>query len=98
MLVRRSAFARVGPYDSRWRVGESIEWQSRAEEMGLKEQVLPQVLLLRRIHGGNMSLRRREDWLDYVRIARQALHRRCAGDSADTEGRDEGQVASKEVG
>ena len=76
LLVRRSAYERVGPFDSSWVVGEFVDWWSRAVDAGVRSVVLPDVLVDRRLHSGNSAARRLEDRVDYTRIARAALHRR----------------------
>jgi glycosyltransferase involved in cell wall biosynthesis len=76
MLVRRETFARVGPFDTTWRVGDFVDWYARATEAGLASEMLPDVLMLRRLHPGNTTLKAPEAQVDYARIARAALKRR----------------------
>jgi glycosyltransferase involved in cell wall biosynthesis len=76
MLVSRRAFSRVGPFDTRWTVGEFVDWYARAAEAGLAAHMLPTVLLHRRLHAANSSRRATEARMDYVRIARAVLERR----------------------
>jgi glycosyltransferase involved in cell wall biosynthesis len=76
MLVRREAFARVGPFDTTWRVGDFVDWYARATEAGLSSEMLPDVLMLRRLHPGNTTLKAPDAHVDYARIARAALKRR----------------------
>lgn len=85
MLIRRAAFERVGGYDPRWRIGEPLDWYSRAREASLKMQTLDQIVLLRRIHGANMGIREQHSRDQYVAVVRAALDRRRgrgAGDKA----------------
>jgi glycosyltransferase involved in cell wall biosynthesis len=79
MLIRRASFLRVGPFDPSWRLGEFIEWQLRAEERGLRHEVLPRVVLRRRVHDGNTTTRRGAERLEYLRVLRSVLHRRREG-------------------
>jgi len=76
MLASRSAVGRVGPFDTRWTVGEFVDWYARAVELGLRSHMLPDVLLRRRLHVTNSSRRAQKARVDYVRIARAALERR----------------------
>jgi glycosyltransferase involved in cell wall biosynthesis len=78
MLARREAMERVGPFDSRWRVGEFVDWWARAVEAGLCAEMLPEVVMRRRLHGGNMGVRKRDDRADFARVVREALDRRRA--------------------
>jgi glycosyltransferase involved in cell wall biosynthesis len=76
MLVRRESFSRVGAFDTTWRLGEFIDWYARATEYGLASEMLPDVLMLRRLHGRNTTLREPEARVDYTRVVRAALSRR----------------------
>lgn len=78
MLIRRDAFARVGPFQP-WRLGEFIDWYARAVDAGLQSLMLPDVLLLRRVHEENMGLRMRDEQGEYARILKTVLDRRRAG-------------------
>lgn len=82
LVARRPAFARVGPFDPQWRLGDFVEWFLRARDLGLTSRMLPAVVLYRRRHGDNMTLRDREHRLDYVHILKRALDRRRVGPSA----------------
>jgi glycosyltransferase involved in cell wall biosynthesis len=76
MLITRSAFFRVGLFDPKWTIGDFVDWYVRAEEMGLKSLMLPEVLLKRRIHSNNMGVREKAQRKDYARILKRALDRR----------------------
>lgn len=79
LLIRRATFLRVGPFDPSLRVGEFIDWHARAKDLGLRERILPEIVLLRRLHEGNLGLQAAGARVDYVRVARAALARRRAG-------------------
>lgn len=55
LLARRSAFDRVGPMNAALGHGDSADWFLRAREMGVRGELLPDVLLRRRIHANNRS-------------------------------------------
>jgi len=57
VLARRSVFDRVGPFTPELRVGEDGDWFLRAAERGTITEVLPDVLLRRRLHEGNLTRR-----------------------------------------
>jgi glycosyltransferase involved in cell wall biosynthesis len=79
MVVRRESFERVGAFDTAWRVGDFVDWYARAEDRGLVSTMLPDVVMLRRLHAGNSTLRDSGALVDYARVARAALERRRAG-------------------
>ena len=55
MLVRRSAFERVGKVDETFRDSEDIDWLCRAHEGGLVTVRTDQIVLEYRLHDGNMT-------------------------------------------
>ena len=79
MLIRRESFLRVGPFPTQRRMGEFVEWYALARDKGLRETMLSDVLLRRRVHGGNTVLRERAAYSDYVHIVKSALDRRRKG-------------------
>jgi glycosyltransferase involved in cell wall biosynthesis len=55
LLARRRAFDLVGSFDTSLEQGEDRDWFIRAAELGLVKELLPEVLLRRRMHGANSS-------------------------------------------
>lgn len=87
MLARRPVFDRVGPFDTDLRVADFVNWLLRAEHLGERYVVVPEVVLLRRHHGANTGRARDDDRrLDYVRAIRQHLHRRRGGPAPGSPG------------
>jgi glycosyltransferase involved in cell wall biosynthesis len=83
LLIRRPAFDGVGAFATDLSVGEFIDWYARAMEAGLAMQLLPDVLVWRRIHGANSTLRHRHQHHQYARILKASLDRRRAAQSPD---------------
>lgn len=54
MLMTRSAFTRVGPFDESMRSAETIDWIARATDAGYTAQAVDAVVLDRIVHGANM--------------------------------------------
>jgi glycosyltransferase involved in cell wall biosynthesis len=77
MLIRRGAFERVGTFGD-WRLGEFVDWYARAVDAGLRSLMLPDVLLLRRVHDDNTGVRRRDERREYARVLKSVLDRRRA--------------------
>lgn len=82
MLGRRDALVSVGPFPEGLRLGEFVDWYARAIEAGIGGVLLREVVLLRRIHGENQSVREKAAAGDYVRVLKSALDRRRAGQPA----------------
>ena len=55
LLVRRAAFLAVGPFDESLRTAEDVDWFARAQACSLPMELLPDVLVLRRLHDRNIS-------------------------------------------
>lgn len=81
MLIRRDAFARVGPFLEDVKVGVTVDWYARASEAGLRSAMLPEVVLERRLHLTNNGLRERESRQQYLHVLKAALDRRRAQES-----------------
>ena len=78
LLIRAETFRRVGPFATEWRVGEFIDWYARAIDLGLSQVMLPDVVLERRVHDGNLGTRARAARQDYARVVAAAGARRRA--------------------
>ncbi len=74
-FIKRSTFLQVGLFSTNYKIGEFIEWYIRAKEIGLKADVIPEVLLKRRIHLNNYTLINKEARNDYARIIKDKLQR-----------------------
>lgn len=74
-LAKKSSFDQVGLLNETYRIGEFIDWMARANELGLTNSIVPEVLYLRRAHTTNTTLDKPAH-ADYLTIARQALLRR----------------------
>jgi hypothetical protein len=55
LLAHRWVFERVGQFNTSNQRGDHIDWLIRLNELKLIYYKMPEVLLLRRIHGNNIS-------------------------------------------
>jgi glycosyltransferase involved in cell wall biosynthesis len=78
MLIKREAFLRVGEFPGGLKVGEFIDWYSRAVELQIRSIVLPDLFLWRRIHDSNTGVRERKSVTDYARVLKASLDRKRA--------------------
>lgn len=79
MLIKKDVFEKVGPFSAAYSSGEFLEWFGRAKELGLHYQMLPDILMQRRIHGSNSVLTNQNNAAEYMKIIKAALDRRRAG-------------------
>ena len=73
-----SAFDRVGPFDESLRIGVEVDWYARLCEAGLRTAMLDTVVLRRRLHRSNSSVRFPGEQSERLRVLKQALDRRRA--------------------
>jgi glycosyltransferase involved in cell wall biosynthesis len=77
MLVRRSAMAAVGAFDETLRAGELVDWLARARDRGLLTELIPEVVLRRRVHRDHLSSQL-DARRDFARVVKANLDRRRA--------------------
>ncbi len=73
MLIRRGSFERVGEFRGDLRTAEFLDWYARAQALGLKDEMLPEVLYERRIHAANHGVRERGARGDYFRALKASI-------------------------
>jgi hypothetical protein len=78
-LAKRSCFERVGLFAEERIVGDFIDWYGRAMNAGMKMRMLPETVLLRRIHRGNhQRMNRHLIAAGYLASVKDILNRRRA--------------------
>jgi len=78
MLIRAEALRRAGPFATDWVVAEFIDWYARANDAGLRESMLGEVVLRRRLHRENIGRRRKDARQEYATVMAERLRRRRA--------------------
>jgi len=76
MLMRTDVFRKVGPFSGKWRVGETIEWVSRAVDAGVRRGSIADVVLLRRVHEQNLGKVVSASSHEYLQMLREVMVRR----------------------
>jgi glycosyltransferase involved in cell wall biosynthesis len=56
LLIRRKALDQVGLFDTRFPVACDIDWFARLRDLRMKVVTLPDLLIHKRVHQGNLSL------------------------------------------
>ena len=75
-LFRRRAFERIGLFDTDLQFAEDTDWFNRAIEAGIGLERLPQVTLLVRRHGQNLTGGKSLVELNTLRVFKKALDRK----------------------
>jgi glycosyltransferase involved in cell wall biosynthesis len=55
LMARRSLFDRIGPFNAELKNADAADWFLRADAAGALSELLPDVLVYRRLHPGNRS-------------------------------------------
>jgi glycosyltransferase involved in cell wall biosynthesis len=79
-LAARATWDQLGPWPPE--VGnsaEGLDWLLRVRRAGLRELMLDDIVLRRRIHGENVGFRERDTWGDMAHVVKRELDRRRAG-------------------
>ena len=80
MLMRTASARRVGPViDPAHGRGDMVDWIARARELGMRLEMMPEVLALRRIIPGSLSYGRDGRDYGYLQTVRAALDRKRRG-------------------
>lgn len=75
-LIRMEAFHNIGLFDANLRIGEFLEWYSRAVTEGLEWEMISDVVLKRRIHDRNTGILQKKNRNDYLRVLFEHLKRK----------------------
>jgi hypothetical protein len=81
VLIEATTFARVGSFNEQFRVGEFFDWFARAEDIGLRMPILPDVVSRRRVHSSNHTLVSDAPSGGYARVLKTIRDRRRASGS-----------------
>jgi glycosyltransferase involved in cell wall biosynthesis len=76
MLASREVFERVGLFRTDVHFGEFMDWMARSRDLGLRQLMLDDIMLWRRLHDANLSVRRRDRRGDFAHVLKASLDRR----------------------
>lgn len=76
MLAPRALFDRVGRWEEAWQVADGLAWLLRARSLGIREAMLEDVVMRRRIHGANQSFGNHAHRGEWARLLKESLDER----------------------
>lgn len=79
MVATRRSIAQVGPFSTRWTSNDFMAWLLAARRLGLREVMLGDHVLSRRLHLSNFSHRTDISRTEYLYILKESLDRRRTG-------------------
>jgi len=97
MLMRTKVFRTVGPFSPKWKVGETIEWVSRAVDAGVRRGSIADVVLLRRVHEQNLGKVVSAPSHEYLQMLREVMVRRRGHPNANGGQRDANDAVEKNL-
>jgi GT2 family glycosyltransferase len=74
-MLRTDVLRGVGGFDPSYRFAEDRDLFVRLREHGVRIKVIPEILLFRRFHGGNMNFRSRPDHHPLLRSLKAKIDR-----------------------
>jgi glycosyltransferase involved in cell wall biosynthesis len=78
LMARREVFARIGPFDSSFAICEDTDWFARARDAHVPMAVLPETLVIKRVHDTNASLSHPQTSALLLRAMRRSVERKRA--------------------
>ena len=76
MVIGSNTFKKVGLYDPSYRLGENAEWLTRAKDAGVSYAILPETLLVSRIHDKNLTYNLNEMRPNILRALKASIDRK----------------------
>jgi glycosyltransferase involved in cell wall biosynthesis len=77
LMARRSLFERIGPFNTELKNADAADWFLRADSAGAQSELLPDVLVHRRLHANNRSRMLSTNSRDeYLRLLKDSMERR----------------------
>ena len=75
-LIRKSVFDAIGLFDDTMKSGETVAWQMKLRDAGIKTAQIPTVMLKRRLHLTNTGrLHKAREMADYAALLRKRMKR-----------------------
>jgi len=75
-MMPRETWRRVGHYNAGLRAGEFIDWYNRFKVLNLKESVIGDITLHRRVHNRSTTATQRDDRSEYLKVVREWMNRK----------------------
>jgi glycosyltransferase involved in cell wall biosynthesis len=76
LVARRTAFDRVGEFDTGLRTAEDVDWYARAKDLGVPMRVLSDVFLEKRVHDENISTAGAQNMPHLMAALKRSIERR----------------------
>lgn len=78
LMARKEVFILAGLYNETLRTAEDVDWFARAADMKIPSEILPRVLLKKRLHGSNISMEINSNNQNLLKALRASVKRKNA--------------------
>lgn len=86
LLARKRVFHKIGNFDPQYSFSKDVDWFIRARENGVRMEIMPDLVLRRRLHTSNRSYQQVGRTADYLRTIKSLLDRKRAQTSDGDKG------------
>lgn len=76
LMAKKNLFEKTGYFDSKLKISEDVDWFARVNDMNIPSAVIPEVLLLKRVHDSNISTGANEDNTYLFRALKRSIQRK----------------------
>jgi glycosyltransferase involved in cell wall biosynthesis len=83
LLARRTLFDVIGPFDTNWAIASDIDWFAKVKDAGCRIEVVPHVVIRKRVHDNNLSYVTATTPVmnqEILKLLRQSIHRQRTKD------------------
>ncbi|NQT91768.1 MAG: glycosyltransferase family 2 protein [Lentisphaerae bacterium] len=80
LVARAEVFEKVGHYNAQYMTAESLDWFVRVREAGIRVDVLPDILLRKRVHDRNLTRHMADTRTNVLGALRASIHRNRKSD------------------
>jgi glycosyltransferase involved in cell wall biosynthesis len=80
LVARREVFEQIGGFDPSYQLSEDADWFFRAQDAGVRIDIIPSLLLYKRVHNSNLSYRLDCMQRELLRATRASIRRRRRDD------------------
>jgi glycosyltransferase involved in cell wall biosynthesis len=84
LLARRALVDAIGPFDPDWAIASDIDWFAKVKDAGCRIEVVPHVVIHKRVHDSNLSYVTATTPVmnqEILRLLRQSIHRQRTKDA-----------------
>ena len=76
LLARKSVFHAIGLFNENLSTAEDVDWFARAKDHGVPMMTIPKVLLYKRMHDENLSIRHNQNNKNILSVIKDSLNRK----------------------